>query len=179
MTEQDLAKLGDLHQLVCRTCISLSDRLGRQIDYLEIGVQEGIGICDVLSIGCVRIAVGIDTWGGNYGGTGRGNPDHVVSRLEKKAVNAILLTGNSPDVLRGMRHPFDVILVDGDHSEAGCIADLNAAAPLMTPYGVMLVDDLNHIAHPYLNGATQRWAAQNRMKFQFHDAAWGVGELTR
>jgi predicted O-methyltransferase YrrM len=89
------------------------------------------------------------------------------------------MSGDSRDVLPALRHTFDMIFVDGDHSEAGCLADLNAVLPLLDISGCIYVDDMDHPAHTYLRGAVLNWAVENALRHTIHEDGYGVMELRR
>lgn len=152
---------------------------GHHIDYLEIGVQEGNSLDAALKNEDVRLAVGIDTWGEDSGGTGRGSPDYVASRFGDLH-RVILITSDSHHILGGMRHSFDMIFIDGDHSQDGCLADLAGCKSLLnrhSPRGRIFVDDLDHPKHSYLHETVEKWAAENGFTFKFHPIGYGIGEL--
>ncbi len=52
---------------------------------------------------------------------------------------------------------FDLILVDGDHSYEGCLADLTTCSALMAPGGVLMVDDIDQ---PPVFEAVRDWMRQ-------------------
>ena len=151
---------------------------GRPIHYLEIGVQEGGSLWRVLHNPFIQLAVGIDNWGDEYGGTGRRSPDHLYDRLGDDMGRALILTGDSHVVLPGMRHFFDMIFIDGDHSEAGCIRDLGFCLRLLRKNGVIYVDDMNHPKHSYLLAAVDKWASENKCSARLYpEPGYGVMEV--
>jgi hypothetical protein len=123
--------------------------------YLEIGVREGA------SLGCVlnadsqhkirRVAL-CDTWGCEYGGTGRGNRDHIVRSLQEFGYPGLteFYDGDSKVTVPKIQGSFDLILVDGDHSEPGATQDMKNAWDKLSINGAMVIDDLIHPAHLYL-----------------------------
>lgn len=147
--------------------------------YLEIGVQEGNSLFAALENSKVQFAIGIDTWGKEYGGTGRGDCQHVLKLCENHLSKFALITGDSRNVLPTLNCRFDFIFIDGDHSEEGCLFDLTHAARLLSKYGTILVDDVNHPQHRYLKNAVEKFAAANSFKFTFIDAHFGCGILER
>lgn len=147
------------------------------LDYLEIGVQEGYSLQSVLRNEHVRLAVGVDTWGDGYGGTGRGSPDHVAQLLGEDMRRVVLVTGDSKVILPGLCHRFDMVFIDGDHSEEGCLADLNNCQHLLKPSTLVLVDDLKHPTHSYLYAAVEKWAAEHGFEFSYIPVGYGLGRL--
>lgn len=122
--------------------------------YLEIGVSDGS------SLGCVvsadvnknisRIAL-CDTWGGEYGGTNRGGHGHIDRNLRDAGYNGTVefYDGNSQKTVPTIPGKFDLILVDGDHSEDGCRIDMENTWPLLNNGGIMVIDDICHPRHLY------------------------------
>lgn len=148
------------------------------LDYLEVGVQEGHSLQVVLNSTGIHLAVGIDTWGGEAGGTNRGSPWHVTELLGPKFMQrVVLITGDSHTILRGLRHKFHVIFVDGDHSESGAFMDLEDSLPLLAEGGSILFDDIDHPSHPYLRKVAERFRSKNRLVCQFHDVGHGIMEF--
>jgi hypothetical protein len=162
---------------VCDHLFWAVSQFNRPIHYLEIGVQEGGSLNAVLDCDLVQLAVGIDTWGDVAGGTNRGNPNHVLARMPSQQHRYLLITGDSKVILPGLRHPFDVIFVDGDHSEAGCLSDLDSVLPLLKKDGLLIVDDMDHPVHPYLHKATEDWAARNNLLFTHRSVGYGIAEI--
>lgn len=153
---------------------------GGRMDYLEIGVQEGDSMAAVLRNEGVHFAVGIDTWGEDSGGTGRGNADHIPKRFHDDMFRLMVITADSHHVLPGLRHYFDLIFIDGDHSLEGCLSDLNGCRHLLrrdNPRARILVDDLDHPKHSYLHALAEKWASENGFTFKFHPIGYGIAEL--
>ena len=151
-------------------------------DYLEIGVQEGGSIEAALSSGRVTHATGIDTWGFEYGGTGKGSSDHVFQRLQPFRERFTLLTGNSQVLLPLLKEAgehFDVIYIDGDHSEEGALIDLENSLSILRPNGRLLLDDLDHPSHPYLRRVAVDFAEKHKLSISVVDAHFGIAILKR
>lgn len=152
----------------------------RPIDYLEIGAQEGGSASAAFESGWIMLAVLIDTWGFGYGGTGKGNPDHIVSRLgSERMKQTVIITGDSTVIVPGLRHKFDFIFVDGDHSEAGCLTDLENCLPLLETDGVLLVDDTDHPRHSYIRQLAGDFAQRHNLSIAYHNLEFGVAEMRR
>lgn len=149
-----------------------------EIRYLEVGVQEGHSLAAMLRCPSVRLAVGVDTWGDNYGGTNRGKPDHVIDLIgPTNRRRCLLISGNSHAILSGLRYEFDLAFVDGDHSEAGGLMDLEDTFPLMAPGGVILFDDIAHPKHPYLKEVAEKFARQHGCGIDIHPIGYGIAEI--
>lgn len=126
--------------------------------YLEIGVRDGDSLRVVLEeagqhLESVWLA---DLWGSDYGGTGRGSHAHIEQLLQDFGFDGrpVFLDGDSrntlPALLPQKARAFDLVLVDGDHSEAVGLADLRNAWPLVRPGGTLLFHDITHPEHLYL-----------------------------
>lgn len=121
--------------------------------YLEIGTREGGSLAVVLeNAPTLRRVVCADTWGGEWGGSGRGSHDHIDKLLALRlyAGSAEYLDGDSKATIPTLRETFDLVLVDGDHSEEGGRADLENTWPLVAAGGCLVFHDITHPAHPYL-----------------------------
>lgn len=121
----------------------LSD-LARTVEsYLEIGVQEGNSLAAVvLSNKTINVTL-CDTWGLAHGGTGRGSHAHIDVMLDTMKHTGLrwYLDGLSAEQLPTLSgKTFDLVHVDGDHSEAGALQDLKLAW-LLTKR-VMVVHDI-------------------------------------
>jgi len=128
-------------------------RTYRVTSYLEIGTREGDSLRAVVTHAheLARI-VCCDTWGNDYGGSGRGSAEHIHAMLSQMLYTGELacVTGDSKATVPALRGPFDLVLVDGDHSYAGGMADLVNVWPLVAPGGFVAFHDITHPAHPDL-----------------------------
>lgn len=133
--------------------------------YLEIGVRRGRSMSVILSESSDVKAYGFDFWIENYAsvpeqGIITENPgeEFVIDELKKINIDnlPVLITGKSGDTLPAflldINNPqtFDLILVDGDHSEIGAIIDLDIAFEHLSPGGCLIFDDIRHPLHPEL-----------------------------
>lgn len=168
------------YQLIAWTLLNQKLQRDRLVDYLEIGTQEGGSLNAAMDSGAVGLAIAIDTWGGEYGGTKRGGPHHVIDRLgESKMRRVVLVTGDSAKAVPTISHQFDVIFIDGDHSESGCGRDMENCWPLLCSGGVMLVDDTDHPEHSHIRRVTADFAARNGAGIVFHPLQHGVAEIRK
>ncbi len=103
--------------------------------YLEIGVQEGKSLQVVVkNAPYLKRLTLCDTWGRRSGGTGRGSHEHIETLLTQLGYHHAVkfLDGDSTQTLPGLFNPkvldleerFDLVHIDGDHSEEHCLADL-------------------------------------------------------
>lgn len=166
------------YDLLKRTVIDMGRRRGR-VDYLEIGVCEGRSLKTVLSCPAVRLAVGLDCWDAAIGGYGRGSANSVSQSLGDNMDRVVLITGDSHVLLRGLRHTFDVILVDGDHNGDGALQDLEDCLPLLARLGVLLFDDCRHPQHSYLENVATQFANQHNLSITIQPVGHAVALITR
>lgn len=119
--------------------------LGVEGQCLEVGSYEGLSTCALAQSGPV---VCVDTW---RGGTDR-MPDAdsfptFQANLEAVGLwsNVTPIRGSSNDVLPRLAaegRKFRLILIDADHSYEATKADIANAWPLLSPGGMLIVDDL-------------------------------------
>lgn len=166
------------YTLLRATALSLYQAVNRPISYLEIGVQEGGSAKAVMQSGVIGFAVLIDTWGTEFGGSGRGSPKHISELLSGFPV--IIISGDSRSVLPMITSAFDLIFIDGDHSADGCLSDMANSVRLLQQSGAMLVDDINHPKHSYIKGVVEKFCDNHRLRWEHvNDAHFGVSVLKK
>jgi predicted O-methyltransferase YrrM len=123
-------------------------------DYLEIGVRRGKSMAQVASRRPDCRIVGCDMWMSPYGGVDNPGPTFVQDEMTRLGHRGSLelISGSSHDVLPAFkaqrpRERFDVVTVDGDHSDEGAWADLVEAVDLVRPGGFLVFDDITHPLH--------------------------------
>lgn len=117
--------------------------------YLEIGCRLGHSLATVALAAGDRLsrAVVVDMWIENYGDEPNPGPGEVFQHLRALGVDTLpieLIQGNSHTILpwiTGREKKFDLILVDGDHTERGAEMDLRDALDLLAPGGLLIFDD--------------------------------------
>lgn len=151
--------------------------------YLEIGVRRGRSAC-IVARACPTVDIAaFDMWIQNYAGIENPGSAFVASELKKHGhVGEIaFFDGNSHETVPAYfrRHPdakFDLITVDGDHSEEGALDDLCNVIPHLAPGGVLVFDDISHPLHPFLvdvwRTALQRFPQLSG--FEFTETGYGV-----
>jgi len=151
--------------------------------YLEIGTREGGSLRIVLEnasadLQSVWIA---DVWGSDYGGSGRGGHAHIDQLLDDFNFDGrrAFLDGNSrdtiPPLLPEKAETFDLVLVDGDHSYEGAMADLENTWPLVKPGGCIVFHDITHPAHPDLLACFDHFVFKRRVPHEIIQEPYGVG----
>jgi predicted O-methyltransferase YrrM len=155
-----LERFGEIwHYTDIVTVLLASSILLKPTNYLEIGVRRGRSMVIVASKSPECNIVGIDMWENtNYAGMPNPGPDFVRGELRKLGHKGDLelIVGNSHKILPSyfLDHPdifFDLITVDGDHSEKGAEQDLRDVVPHLKVGGILVFDDISHPAHPYLD----------------------------
>jgi len=152
------------HPYALRECISKVCREAK--DYLEVGVQEGNSLRVVLAEAAALESVTlVDTWGGQYGGTARGSHHHIERLVSEVGFSGRVTfrDGNSHVILPQLiaeGASFDLVTIDGDHSEAGGAQDLRDGWKLVRPGGWLVFDDITHPAHPYLKAVAERFIGE-------------------
>lgn len=139
------------------THLQAAAKLMQPKSYLEIGVRRGRSLA-VLARACPKIhIVGFDLWIQNYAGMENPGPDFVMKELKKLGHKGKLelISGDSSETVPAFfqKHPdfyFDLITVDGDHSEEGARIDLENTLPHLKIGGAILLDDITHPQHRYL-----------------------------
>jgi predicted O-methyltransferase YrrM len=131
----------------------------RPQSYLEIGVRRGRSLAMVASICPACDIVACDMFIQGYSGMENPGPELVRSELSRVGFTGGLefVIGDSHKVLPAFfrAHPdryFDLITVDGDHTEAGARADLDTVLPRLKPGGAVVFDDVSNPSHPELAG---------------------------
>lgn len=134
-----------------------ASRVLKPENYLEIGVRRGRSVCTVAQ-GCSSVnIVAFEMWQKNYAGMENPGPDFVRDELKKHKHKGKItfIDGNShitvPEYFRqNPEMKFDLITVDGDHSEEGAYKDLCDVIPHLAIGGVIVFDDIAHPMHQYL-----------------------------
>jgi hypothetical protein len=106
----------------------------------EIGVRAGYSAFMFLSACPNAFYYGIDADNGSHGGV-RGHWKHAKNKLLSKFDNVKIVVQDSQK-LTELPQKFDMIHVDGCHSFAGCLHDLNLACRFTD---VIVVDDIHYL----------------------------------
>lgn len=165
-----------------------ASKLAQPKNYLEIGVRRGRSVCTVAK-GCPTVNIfAFDMWQQNYAGMDNPGPDFVQNELKKAGHQGRVsfFNGNSHETLPQFfsQNPglqFDMITVDGDHTEQGALQDLRDVIPHIALGGVLVFDDICHPQHPYLLQVWRTIMAENlNFKFfEYTDAGYGIAFAIR
>jgi predicted O-methyltransferase YrrM len=147
--------------------------------YLEIGVRRGKSMAQVITGQPLCAVVAIDLWVSPYGGVDNPGPDFVREEMRQLGHRGelTLLSGESQRAVPQLiaENPdlrFDLITVDGDHTNEGAWADLSATVRLLRPGGWLLFDDLTHPLHtlmPVWQRFRDEYAAEIECAENAHD----------
>lgn len=117
----------------------------RPLRYLEVGCRLGHSLAAVMLASSTPVrATVVDLWISGYGDEPNPGPDAVIEHLERLGADTSdmeVWRGDSHAILPTLRGPFDLILVDGDHTEEGARADIIDCARLLAQDGLMVFDD--------------------------------------
>jgi predicted O-methyltransferase YrrM len=157
-------------------------------NYLEIGVRRGRSVC-VVARGCPGVnIVAFDMWMQGYAGMENPGPEFVQSELLKHGHSGKIhfVNGDSHQTVPTFfkQNPgvtFDMITVDGDHSEEGALDDLKNVIPHLSVGGVLVFDDIAHPAHPYLLNVWEKTMVMFPFltSFEFTELGYGVAFAIR
>ena len=156
--------------------------------YLEIGVRRGRSV-SMVAHGCPSVDVAaFDMWVPNYAGMENPGADFVREELARNGHTGSVsfFNGDSHQTIPAFfrKYPdtiFDMITVDGDHSEAGAFDDLCNVIPQLAVGGVLVFDDICHPSHPYLLGVWRKALATFPFLagYEFTEAGFGVAFAIR
>jgi predicted O-methyltransferase YrrM len=156
--------------------------------YLEIGVRRGRSV-SMVARACPSVNIAaFDMWVENYAGMENPGADFVRQELARQGHTGSVsfFNGDSHQTIPAFfqQYPdtiFDMITVDGDHSEGGAFADLCQVIPQLAVGGVLVFDDISHPVHPYLLGVWRKALAAFPFLegYEFTDAGFGVAFAIR
>ena len=170
--------MNDYHKLIADAVTAHAAKIGRLIDYIEVGVLTGNSAEAVLATGTVRYAVLIDNF--TLAFDPPQSKETVEARLAPYKGLFDVRVGNSQDILPTIIEQFDVGFVDGDHSAESTLFDMTNMLPLLRDDGIMFIHDLMNPTYNFLPQLVGSFANDNDLKMQFHQGVMnGLGELTR
>jgi predicted O-methyltransferase YrrM len=168
------------------TALLAAAQLSRPEKYLEIGVRRGHSLAMVASLCPTCEIVGFDMWMPDYAGMPNPGPEFVRGELQKVGFQGSLefVNGNSHKTVPAYfeQHAgkfFDLITVDGDHTEEGAEQDLRDVLPHLKAGGVLVFDDIAQ--YPALYDVWQRVVASD-LRFStwaFTELGYGVAIAVR
>lgn len=156
--------------------------------YLEIGVRRGRSVSAFASKRPDASIAMFDMWVENYAGMENPGADHVASELNKFEHKGAreFINGNSHETLKAYfkANPdayFDLITVDGDHSNMGAAEDIADILPRLSIGGAVLFDDTCNPNVAGLGEVWRRMVADNPRfaAYTYSDVGYGVGFAIR
>jgi len=170
------------------TALLAAATLARPANYLEIGVRRGRSMAAVASVRPEIDIVGFDLWMEDYGGMPNPGPDFVRDEMRRLGHQGKLelISGDShatvPEYFR--RHPqafFDLITVDGDHTDQGARLDLRDVLPRLAIGGVIVFDDIASRGAPFLRDAWNQYVGtDSRFScWEFDELGFGIALAVR
>lgn len=166
----------DTYQLLWTIGIHLAPK-----NILEIGSRTGISICQLLSahsdrenIESIVCVDPFDQW--TSANLIRANMRYLglVHEAEKAKIHPITSDMFFSSSLNGP--VYDFILVDGDHSKEQAFKDLENAAKLIRPAGVIVFDDISTApGECALIDVWEKWVALHKDEFEFEKCMFGKG----
>lgn len=172
---------------ICTVCLAAATLL-KPRTYLEIGVRRGRSMAMAASAAPDCDLTGFDLWIENYAGMDNPGKELVERELDKLGHRGKrrFIDGDSHVTLKAyfLEHPeaaFDLVVVDGDHTDQGAAEDLRDVLPHVALGGVLVFDDIAHPAHPYLDGVWRdALAADGRFRdWRFEELGFGVALAVR
>jgi predicted O-methyltransferase YrrM len=127
--------------------------------YLEIGVRRGRSAVAVSAFNPEVDLYLFDMWHPNYADVANPGPDFVRRQLERVGHRGEVhfFSGRSQETVPAFfadenhRQAWPLITVDGDHRDAGALADLRNVGDHLAPGGMLTFDDIAHPGYPTLH----------------------------
>jgi predicted O-methyltransferase YrrM len=150
---------GDMSEGIRRAIrASVPEMEGKPFRLLEIGVWEGRSACwllDNLLTHPDSRYIGIDLWV-----SPPDIPGIAMANLAHHGSKAYIITGDSRIEVPRLRDTFPLVVVDGNHAEDGCYADLVNCWEKLTAGGVIVCDDYRYPGIPGVPLAVHRFIAE-------------------
>jgi predicted O-methyltransferase YrrM len=170
--------MDDYHRLIANKVTEHSNKLGRLIDYIEVGTHRGDSAMAVLGTGKVRFAVLIDNFSNTHCGQSVASLKETKNRLKPYEGIFEIMVGDSRNVLPSINEEFDIGFVDGDHTNGECQNDMVNMWSRIREEGIMFVDDIRNPFYT-LEDVVDRFAFEKKLAVKYHDVHYGLDELTR
>jgi predicted O-methyltransferase YrrM len=156
--------------------------------YLEIGVRRGRSVCAVGRTVPDCEMIMFDMWVKNYAGIDNPGPEFVKAELEKVGQRGRVefINGNSHETLpkyfaENPGKTFDLITVDGDHTNIGAAQDICDVLPRLAVGGAIVFDDVCHPKTPGLRDVWRRMVVENPRlsSWTYDEVGYGIGFAIR
>lgn len=152
-------------------------------NFLEIGVRRGRSAA-IVAAACPTCDIyGFDMWMVDYAGMPNPGPQFVTDELQRIGHRGKieLVSGDSHTTVPAFfaanpQAKFDLINVDGDHSPDGAQADLECVLPYVDLGGMLLLDDITHPQHRYLEDVWDQVVGSNPdfVSYKYRELGYGV-----
>jgi predicted O-methyltransferase YrrM len=187
--EDGVKRLGDAWRYadIVTVLLGLTEML-KPRRYLEIGVRRGRSACAVASMAPSCDFALFDMWIQDYAGMENPGPEFVRAELAKVNYQGRceIVDGDSHRTLpryfaANLEAAFDLITVDGDHTDNGASQDLCDVLPRLTVGGAIVFDDVSHPKHPGLRAVWRRLVAEDPRfsSWSFDEVGYGVAFAVR
>jgi predicted O-methyltransferase YrrM len=190
MIAAGLEQFGDDWDYLDNVCVTHSfAELAQPKRILEIGVRRGLSTF-AAAAGAPEASLHLmDLWMENYGHRANPGPDVIKPGLEAIGHRGSVefFSGNSHELLPRLfsERPeimFDLIVVDGDHTDAGAWQDLADVAPRLELGGMLVFDDIAHPGHLGLYAVWRKCLDDLGLRVrsaEYRDHGHGVGIFIR
>jgi predicted O-methyltransferase YrrM len=190
-TFREAARAAESEYVSVRTILGSFAELACPTNYLEIGTRRGHSLCLVVASASEPLDVySFDLWIEGYAGEANPGPSLIEAELQRLEFdgNITFIDGDSrstvPAFFANAANPqsFDLVVVDGDHSDEGAELDLENVADHVSSGGVLVFDDIAHPAHPGLLAVWRRVMErhpeyESRESLE-HEYGWAVAQRT-
>ncbi len=170
--------MNDYHELMAQRVVEQAEKLGRLIDYIEVGTFVGHSAEAVLSTCKVRQAILIDNFSLQLNGE-KQSKQKVEQRLSPYDGLFEVVEGDSRVLLPRFSRRYDIGFVDGDHTDEGCRIDMDNMLPLLRDDGVMFVHDMLNPDFENLRIVAETFAREKGLRIEIHEVMNGLAELRR
>jgi len=146
--------------------------------YLEVGTRRGHSACVVAKCSPKTKIFCFDIFTPDYGGE-RNDQKLAESELAKFNCSATFFTEDSkkaiPTFFQNNNLLIDAILIDGDHSAQGALADLKNVIEHISVGGLLILDDLNEgTLHPTWLNFISTHPNFEHVENTKHEFGWGA-----
>ncbi len=170
--------MNDYHELIAQRVVEQAEKLGRLIDYIEVGTFVGHSAEAVLSTYKVRQAILVDNFSLQLNGE-KQSKKKVEQRLKPFTGLFEVVEGDSRVLLPRFSRCYDIGFVDGDHTDEGCRIDMVNMLPLIRRNGIMFVHDMLNPDFENLRTVAATFAGENGLQIVIHEVMNGLAELHR
>ena len=168
-----IAEFSEIHRMKYELVKSLPKISPKRI--AEIGVREGNGARDMKMAWPEAYYHGFDAENGKYGGGPQVLTAYARTLLERfwPGTSEITAPFDSQQAQELPGGPYDFLHIDGDHSVKGCQHDLDLALKALAKGGMILVDDITHLADVKAGCSSWLFDHAGEVDYSFHQTKRG------